>query len=220
MAICLALLAGYVDTAGFRFFATYVSFMSGNTTQTGVQLGQGRLAAALPFLVAIVFFVAGSFAGTLLAHAAGWSRQLLFTLVAALLYATHVLIQTHSVSAKVEIAMLASAMGMTNTTVSQVGSEGVSVTFVTGNLSRLGRHLALALCGAPLQGVGPSETHMGRALVLGSIWLAFLGGAALSAVATSYLRTWVLLPPALFLLSLGLLSSAPGKRGPASDQSP
>jgi uncharacterized membrane protein YoaK (UPF0700 family) len=64
LAICLALIAGYVDAYGLIAFATYVSFMSGNTTQTGSMVGQGNLVAALPSAVAIVFFVAGSFAGT------------------------------------------------------------------------------------------------------------------------------------------------------------
>ncbi|HEY0551302.1 MAG TPA: DUF1275 family protein, partial [Verrucomicrobiae bacterium] len=35
LAIQLALIAGYVDAYGFLAYGTYVSFMSGNTTQTG-----------------------------------------------------------------------------------------------------------------------------------------------------------------------------------------
>jgi uncharacterized membrane protein YoaK (UPF0700 family) len=207
VAICLALVAGYVDAVGLRVVKTYVSFMSGNTTQAGAQLGQGRLTSALPFVLAIVFFVGGSFAGTLLAHAAPVrSRQVLFAAVAALLCATIGVIPAQSATTEVAIAMLASAMGMMNTTVSQIGSEGVSLTFVTGNLSRLGRHLALAVCGAPSQGSESSDTHLGRALLLGSVWLAFLSGAVLSAAAISHLRTWTLLPPVLVLLTLGLLS--------------
>src|SRR5580704_1817585 len=89
LAICLALIAGYVDAYGLQAFATYVSFMSGNTTQTGSMIGQGNLVAALPSALAIVFFVAGSFAGTLLAHSGlRRSRQVLFGVVAALLAVT------------------------------------------------------------------------------------------------------------------------------------
>jgi hypothetical protein len=62
-AICLALIAGYVDACGRRAFGTYVSFMSGNTTQAGAMLGEGNPFAALPAALAIVFFVAGSFRG-------------------------------------------------------------------------------------------------------------------------------------------------------------
>src|SRR2546430_1892367 len=68
LAAGLAMIAGYVDAYGYITFKTYVSFMSGNTTQTGSQLGQGDLAAALPSLLAIVFLVIGVFTGTLLTH--------------------------------------------------------------------------------------------------------------------------------------------------------
>jgi hypothetical protein len=49
---------------GIYALATYMSFMSGNTTQTGVLTGQGKFAAALPSALALVSFVAGSIAGT------------------------------------------------------------------------------------------------------------------------------------------------------------
>ena len=63
LAICLALIAGYVDAYGVIALGVYVSFMSGNTTQTGSLTGQGKVAAALPSALAIVFFLIGSFAG-------------------------------------------------------------------------------------------------------------------------------------------------------------
>jgi uncharacterized membrane protein YoaK (UPF0700 family) len=129
LAICLALIAGYVDAYGLGAFATYVSFMSGNTTQAGSMIGQGNRAAALPSALAIVFFLAGSFAGTFLNH---WglrhSRQLLFGVVAALLAATIGVMQSGSLNANVCIAALSLAMGQMNTTLSQVGAEPVSLT--------------------------------------------------------------------------------------------
>lgn len=89
LVICLALIAGYVDAYGLRAFATYVSFMSGNTTQTGSMIGQGKLQDVLPSALAIVFFVAGSSGGTWLTHSGlRYSRQLLFGVVAAMLAVT------------------------------------------------------------------------------------------------------------------------------------
>ena len=64
LAICLALIAGYVDAYGVIALGAYVSFMSGNTTQTGLLTGQGKVVAALPSALAIVFFLAGVLAGT------------------------------------------------------------------------------------------------------------------------------------------------------------
>ena len=42
LAAILALIAGYVDAYTFLNYQVYGSFMSGNTTQTGLQAGQGE----------------------------------------------------------------------------------------------------------------------------------------------------------------------------------
>src|SRR5258705_11182475 len=84
LAASLALIAGYVDAYGIVALGVYVSFMSGNTTQTGAQIGQGHFAAALPSALAILFFVIGNFAGALLTHSAlRRSRRALLGAVAA-----------------------------------------------------------------------------------------------------------------------------------------
>src|SRR5256885_15567545 len=64
LAMCLALIAGYVDAYGLSAFGTYVSFMSGNTTQVGSMTGRGRLGEAVPPALATLAFVGGSGAGT------------------------------------------------------------------------------------------------------------------------------------------------------------
>jgi uncharacterized membrane protein YoaK (UPF0700 family) len=207
LAICLALIAGYVDAYGLRAFGTYVSFMSGNTTQTGSMIGQGYLVAALPSALAIVFFVAGSFAGTSLTHSGlRSSHQLLFGVVAALLAVTIGGMQLSSLDAKVGIATLSLAMGLMNTALSQIGSEPVNLTFVTGTLNKIGRHLALAVRRAPLPDAqGKWDTHLRRSGLMASVWAGFLTGAMVSGTATSYLGVWVLLAPVLMLLALALV---------------
>jgi uncharacterized membrane protein YoaK (UPF0700 family) len=91
-------------------------------------------------------------------------------------------------------------MGILNTTLSRVGSIQVSVTFVTGTLSRIGTHLALAVKGAPLRdSQGSWDTHLHRARLFAGIWVAFLGGAVLSGAATPRFGVWVLLFPVLIL---------------------
>lgn len=209
LAICLALIAGYVDAYGLCVFGTYVSFMSGNTTQTGILIGQRNPLAALPALLAIAFFVAGSFAGTWLTHSRlRQSRQILFGVVGALLAATIGVMQPGSLDAKTGIVTLSLAMGMMNNTLSRVGSEGVSLTFVTGDLNRVGSHLALAVKRAPLQDAqGPWDTHLRRARLLASVWAGFLTGAVLSGAASSYFGVWILLPPILILLALALFNA-------------
>src|SRR5438270_11420035 len=85
LAMCLALIAGYVDAYGLSALGTYVSFMSGNTTQVGSMTGQGRLVHAIGPALAILFFVGGSCAGTYLTHSRLCrSQRVLFGVVAAL----------------------------------------------------------------------------------------------------------------------------------------
>lgn len=151
LAAGLAMTAGFVDAYGMITYNTYLSFMSGNTTQTGYRNGQGDFAEAVPSALAIVFFVGGSFAGTLLAHSElRRTRQLVFGLVGASLALIIGFAQLNFLSCRIHIAVVSFAMGAMNTALSRVGSQSVSLTFVTGTLSRLGMHLALAVKRAPL----------------------------------------------------------------------
>src|ERR1035438_4184096 len=80
-AVFLALIAGYLDGYGLLFLGTYVSFMSGNTTFTGLKSGQGNFQAALLSAIAIVFFVTGSFLGNLFTQSRlRYSHRLIFGL--------------------------------------------------------------------------------------------------------------------------------------------
>ena len=75
------MIAGFMDAYGIR---TYLSFMSGNTTQIGYRAGQGNFGLAVPSALAIVFFVGGSLAGALLVHSAVRRiRRLIFGMVAS-----------------------------------------------------------------------------------------------------------------------------------------
>ena len=176
LAVGLAMIAGYVDAYGFMSYRTYVSFMSGNTTQTGSLVGQGNLVAAAPALLAIVFFVIGVFTGTLLAHSSSrQSRRLLFGLVATLLAVIIAVTQLGSLANGVGIATLSVAMGFMNTALSHVGAQSVNLVFVTGTLNTMAQHLALAFKRAPLPDAeGSWDTHRRRAFLLMGVWASLL----------------------------------------------
>jgi uncharacterized membrane protein YoaK (UPF0700 family) len=209
LAAWLAIIAGYVDACGLRAFGTYVSFMSGNTTQAGMAIGRQNPAAAMPFVLAILCFVGGSFTGTWLTHSScRRRRQVLLGLTAGLLFVTFELMHSGKIDGELGIATLGTAMGMMNTTLSEIGRETVSLTFVTGNLSRLGRHLALAVSRVPLaEPKGPRDSHLRRAFVLAAVWLAVFAGALVSEVISKPLGTWILLPPTLILSVLASFST-------------
>jgi uncharacterized membrane protein YoaK (UPF0700 family) len=210
-AVLLALLAGYLDGYGLLVLGTYVSFMSGNTTFTGLKSGQGYFQAALPSAIAVVFFVTGSFWGNLFTESRWrYSHRLIFGVIAGLL-ATVASLEWHRArNVPSEIAMLSLSMGMMNPALSKVGAESVSLTFVTGTLSRIGSHLAAAAGKKPLtDGQGPVDSHLARARIDASVWSGFLIGAGLSGMAGSHFPMWALLPPCVVMIALGLFSECP-----------
>lgn len=205
--MCVAMVAGYVDAYGLRAFHTYVSFMSGNTTEFGSMIGQGRLVVASA--LAILFFVWGSGAGTYLPHSRlRHPRQLLLGLVAVLVAAVGVS-KAGPTDAYACIATLGFAMGAMNTTLTGIGAESVGLTFITGDLSRIGSHLALAVGRVPLADAqGPWDTQVHRAFLLASVWGSFVIGAAISGAMSSHFGAWLLVYPALILVALALFSGA------------
>jgi uncharacterized membrane protein YoaK (UPF0700 family) len=209
------MIAGFVDAYAIITYGVYVSFMSGNTTQTGYNAGQGAFSVAAPSALAILFFVGGAFAGTLLVEFAGRrARRLLFSVVAAALAVIIGFRQLGSLSDGVHIAVASIAMGVMNAALSHVGAQSVSLTFVTGTLSRVGSHLALAARRAPLRdSQGPSDTHLRRALMLARVWAGFLAGALLSGAATPRFGASVLLAPVLILAAMAAFDRSAGAAG-------
>ncbi len=206
-AVAFAMVAGIVDAYGIITYHTYLSFMSGNTTQTGYKIGQGDFASAVPSALAVVFFVAGSFAGSLLVHSGGRRPQrLVFGSVTASLALIIGLTQLGFLSSEVHIAVVSFAMGVMNMALTRVGTQKVSLTFVTGTLHTLGEHLALAVRHAPVvDSQGSWDTHGYRAGLLASIWAGFLVGALLSGAATPHFGAWTLLLPIAMLSALAVL---------------
>jgi uncharacterized membrane protein YoaK (UPF0700 family) len=212
-AVALALVAGVVDAYGVITYHTYLSYMSGNTTQTGYKIGQRDFAAAVPSAIAIVFFVGGSFAGSFLAHSASRRpHRPIFGSVAALLALIIGFTQFGLLSDGVHIAVVSFAMGVMNLALTRVGKQRVNLTFVTGTLRSLGEHLALAVMHAPLaDSQGSWDTHSRRSGLLALIWSGFLAGAILSGAATPHFGAWVLLLPIVMLSALAVLDGDAGE---------
>jgi len=207
-AISLALIAGYVDGYALHVFGIYVSFMSGNTTLTGVGVGQGQFAAALAPALAIAGFVVGSFLGHwFVCSEVKHSRRLLFV-ASALLIVCFVVTNLHvSAQANLSLPLLSVAMGMLNPAVTRVGSEPVSLTFVTGTLNKVGNHLALAVRHAKLPDAqAPWDSHFRRAALEASLWAGFLAGATLSGTASRYFGVLELIPASIALIAFGLVN--------------
>src|SRR6266404_729989 len=168
VAVALAMVAGFLDAYGFITNNIYVSFMSGNTTRTGYETGQGNFATAGQAALAIMWFLGGSFAGALLAQSSVRRiRRLVFGVIAASLALIIGFTQLGFLSNSVNVAVISFTMGAMNTALSGVGARSrvagqtVSLTFVSGTLSRIGMELAMAARHAHLtDSQGPWDTHM------------------------------------------------------------
>jgi len=205
LACCMTLSAGYLDGYGLLVLGTYVSFMSGNSTMAGVKAGQGALSAALIPAIAIVCFLAGSAGGNLVKHLRMRHAPVIVLLVIAALVAAVALTEGPVELKSVDIALLSFAMGMANPVLPKIGGESISLTFMTGTLSRIGGHLGLALIGAPVPGAeGSWDTHLHRARMGAELWGSFLIGAVLSGAAITASRAYALWPAVALMLLLAV----------------
>jgi uncharacterized membrane protein YoaK (UPF0700 family) len=208
-AVGLALISGYVDSYTLLKFGVFASFMSGNTTMTGLYAGQAKLTAAGHTFLPIPFFVLGIFVGTLLVLA-DQRRELrrISALVAAILV-VGTAAGYFAWPGWLSIMILSTAMGILSTSITHVGGQAVSLGFVTGDLNSLAKHLSMGVKRTPTtQSQGSWDTHWRRAALLASLWAAFLSGAALGTALASRFGVWTLVLPALTLAVLPLLERA------------
>jgi len=168
LAAMLAGLAGLVDVIGFLHLkGLFVSFMSGNSTQLAVALGQGDPAVAATIAELIALFVLGAAAGEVLAGCTGKWRMtgvlagvgLLLTIAALLATAPEPMVF---------------AMGVLNSSMHRAGNLPVSLTFVTGVLVRFGQGLGNLLI---RRAIGWNW------LAQAAPWVGMITGATISAVA-------------------------------------
>jgi uncharacterized membrane protein YoaK (UPF0700 family) len=190
----LAGLAGFVDATGF--IATggfFLSFMSGNSTRLGVGVmtsgGHATLAAAL-----ILLFVTGVMAGSLIGRAAArWHRPAVLVLLAAVLALAATLAALGWLTAA--FLVTAFAMGAENTVFEADGEVRISLTYMTGNLVKVGQRLAGALTGRRRWAFVPFL----------ALWLAMVCGAVAGAALWPLLGLgglWVAAGAALLLAVL------------------
>jgi len=221
MAVLLDGVGGYVDAVGFLLlFQLFAANMSGNSILLGVNLGQGHWDAALRQALPIPLFVAGVVLGLLLcrALAARGRRSTIAAALAleALLLATFAVYGSRFLQAGalrpaadwqtvLLTALITVPMGLQNAALRHVGSLSVRTTFVTGTLASLAE-TAVAYLGPPAPSARAGNAS--RARLLGGMWAAYVGGAALGAAAVTRWALGALTAPLLVLAALTVLDLA------------
>lgn len=200
VAMALIFIAGYVDVVGYlTLLSVFVAFMSGNSTLTGLYLGQGKSVALAKVVLPILIFILSVGVGSWLMRR--HSLRILLLLQIALLTTFAVISNSVMPNAQPRgdawiVLTLTGvfAMGLQNAVVRHIGKDSVGLTYVTGTLAALGVHLAGWLDRSEPQ----AGVHIG---LLASLWLSFLAGATLSGwLALKFGVT--LIPPIIMLLVL------------------
>ena len=203
LAVFLVALAGFVDAVGFLILGSlFVSFMSGNSTQFAIRLGQSFWAGAAAAGTIVGVFVVGAVAGRLIATAAGrWRRPTILGLEAACLgFAAGV-----SLPALGAGALIAFAMGAQNGVLQAAGRTTTGLTYITGSLVKFSHALADAMTG-----VGPGSA----AWPYLALWAGMVAGGVAGAVAYGQLGISALALPAVAAALLAVATAA--QRAPAS----
>lgn len=164
----LSALAGLLDATGFLIAQGYfVSFMSGNTTQLGVNMLDGVQHVLLPAGL-IACFLGGVTTGA----AIGWTserRPRTILLAVSLALVTIAAVAYALGSTLGFLAPAAFAMGLVNNVFLRDDGSSAGVTYMTGALVRIGQNFAACLLGQRDR-IKPGY---------GLLWLCLLGGAIL-----------------------------------------
>lgn len=205
LAILLAIIAGYTDAVGLIKWKTYVSFMSGNTTQLGAAFSTGKFQVIISSFTVIFCFLLGIYAGTCLSF---WKRTknpiLTFGLVAGILIFYTIIAYFYDINNLSSIVIVGFSMGLMNTIVTSVGNQNVNTDFVTGTLNSLARNTAML---SMTKDETEKEEYKSNSIHLFLLWIGFLSGAVIAPFLLDYLEKWILILPALSLIICGLFIS-------------
>jgi uncharacterized membrane protein YoaK (UPF0700 family) len=202
VSVILAAVTGYVDAVGFAsFLGVFPANQSGNMVFLGMAIGGEaptpgwRTATSIACfgLGAAVGFIAGRRLGNPHRGPVLLGSELIVLL--AVVAITGPIVQghpEHGLPGWTVIALTSWAMGVQTEAIRHVAGVAITTTYESGALVRAGE-----LIGAPFR-QGKEPRYAKHLAVLGSVILAYLGGAAVGATAIGRWR-WSLLVPCAIL---------------------
>lgn len=194
-ALLFALIAGWVDAAGFlQLGGFFVSFMSGNSTRLGVGLGSGYWREAGLAAGLIALFVGGVALGSLLRLRLGERRGVVLILVEAIFLGIAGGFHQAGLPGGATVPMVI-AMGIANATFERGSDARFGVTYLTGALVRAGQGIAEAVNHG-----SPSNWKL-----YATPWLAMIVGATIGAQTYPLVGGQILWGPALMLLMMAIV---------------
>ncbi|WDR03409.1 YoaK family protein [Devosia algicola] len=173
--LLLTLAAGYTDAIGFVLLGGFfTSFMSGNTTQLGIDVTTGMFDHVATLLALILFFFGGGLTGSLLAHwNSRWANASVTALTGGYLALALILFSV-GIPAAIALLFLAASAGSQNAILRPIGSARLGTTFVTGTLFMASQELARTLVDKNTNPVWIQHLAVWGALLIGAVWGAIV----------------------------------------------
>ena len=201
--LSLAFVCGCVDAISLILLKVFTSIMSGNTTTTGLKLGQGRLEDAAQSFLPIPMFALGVLLSALFETRKGGQDVSRVIAWAVIVLCAGLGVLAVNAPNWTAVSLLSLAMGMLTMIATTLRGQSVSFGAVTGDLKNVGQNAARGLSGTPVPDPeGPGDTAWRRAGVALSVWAAFLIGAVAGSVLEGWVGIWALVLPILVLLAL------------------
>jgi uncharacterized membrane protein YoaK (UPF0700 family) len=211
IATLLSCIAGISDAIGFSQTGEFVSFMSGNTTRMAIAFSNHDYARGVKLSIVIGLFVIGNALGAIVVRLGRTHKRAALLIYSGFLLAISAALPTvlghadtlglESLSGAVKtfvpdmtlvsLVLLIFAMAAINYTVDTVEGVGLSLTFVSGALAKLGRGLGNFFVG---------ERQFGWAVQLGPWCGLVLGAIVGNLLDNRFGREALWLPSALSLL--------------------
>ena len=213
IALTLTVVGGFVDAVGYiALFQVFTANMSGNSVHVGMYLGELDLVDLARPVCAIVAYVVGVIITRIVMEVAARSdvqriasftlavEALLLLLFARATPAMHLgtIVDLHSPTYFLLVALLAFAMGVQTGTLTHIGLLTVYTTFVTGTLTKFSESLVRALFWiwdqfatntgtvSDIVRCGARQPDVCDAMFLGAVWSCYVVGAVIGTVTKSH----------------------------------
>lgn len=221
IASSLALVGGFVNSAGFVFIGSFTSHTTGNVGRFANDLATSQFHAALAAATMIAAFLAGAFVASMLIESnyferAATSYGIALLAESALLLSFAILsrltVAAHPGMNDYEAAILCAAMGVQNSLVTRLSGAVVRTTHLTGVITDVGIEGArwfrwwrsnLSSSLRVKLGRGPAERpSLPKIALLLTIAGSFMLGAIFGAIAAVSLRQAAMLLPCVAVAGL------------------
>jgi len=212
----LALIAGFVNSAGFIVIGSFTSHVTGNVGRFADDIALGRPAAVLAATMVIAYF-AGAFVASMAIESNMLRRRSVYggllviegAMLASFALLSLLMNTENAFFHDIQALLLCAAMGLQNSFVTRLSGAVVRTTHLTGVVTDLGIESArwFRLWRAKLRlVVGSASTTVPQAprtFLLLTILVTFILGSALGAIAAVSMGALALLLPTLLLVAGG-----------------